>query len=128
MTVYDLHFLISEQTNTILTVFETWVGVTAAVLLAAHYGGKSIGPWLRKIIIGAYIFSSFSSIIGLLQGSYAILKYQEQIAAQAGMNYPFIPFLGETNGLINLIVLVVITASTAAYFIHATSHKSASSS
>ena len=43
MTAYELHFLVSEQTNTIFAAFEIWVGVTAVVFIAAHYGGKN---WL----------------------------------------------------------------------------------
>jgi len=113
-----------EHANLTFTTFETWMGISAAVLLVAHLVGSNLSKKLRVIIVCAYLAQSTTNIISCTQSVNAMIIYNKEIQNIGGLPYPNIGGAGIFSGLLIYAIFAIGLASVIVYFLKATRAKS----
>lgn len=120
MTIYELHFLISEYLGHITTTYESWFAASTAVLLAAHYIGNHLTQTLRRIVVSAYVLYSVNCFLGIIKFYYAISVYMGQIALNHGVEFPVVPVSDVLNAILLFSLFIAGTVIVSAYFVRST--------
>jgi hypothetical protein len=109
-----------EHKNLVFSNMETWLGVSAAVLLAAHYIGKKLSIKLRRMIVIAYGLYVVTALAAFFDNAYSIIYYSGKAASLGGEPYPQIEAFGWLTIAIIIGLLLVGSWQVSLYFLNAT--------
>ena len=92
--------------------FQMWLTVTFAAILAIYFSHSSITPYLRRLLIGLYLGASIMLIgrwcVGIF---YHLLSYQNQLVENGWLPFPT-PENAKFLGVLHLLLYLMGTAAT----------------
>ena len=66
MTEYELLDLIGQNTDTMISLLQWWVGITVGILVGTHVIGKDLNSYIASLLIAVYV--AFTGVITLITG------------------------------------------------------------
>jgi hypothetical protein len=107
-----LHNLCYSALSFADNLFQMWLTVTFAAILAIYFSHTNVTPYLRRLLIGLYIGASVM-LIGrwCVAIFYHLLTYQNQLIDQGLLPFPT-PKFASILGLLHLTLYLLGTGAT----------------
>lgn len=107
-----LHNLCYEALSYADNLFQMWLTVTFAAILAIYFSHSNITPYLRRLLIGLYVGASI-----MLAGRWSVgiyyhfLTYQNQLIENGWLPFPT-PEYAKLLGVLHLLLYLIGTSAT----------------
>ena len=94
------------------TLFQVWLTVTFAAILAIYFTRSEISQWMRHLLIALYTGAAIVLTGRWAAGMIHVLEYQELLREAGFPPFPTPPTLGTAMGVLHFLMFVVGSLAT----------------
>jgi len=118
MSESELHMLVAEQMNLISTIWELWLAITFAFIVAFHVGRKSITRYLSWIGCSLYLLASTAAILRYVRTVAITQILNDRLIAEGIEPLSVNTFLSAGQTLISMATFIVGTIAAVSYAVY----------
>ncbi len=118
MTDYELLSIFIEFTNTVWTIFATYVSIVFAFIVAAYLVSGRLTPKVVSLVLTLYSLVSFWSIWAISQNAYAIaatVGEMKRVVQESDSSLGWVPQAAVPDFMLPILPIVITSLAFVAY-------------